>query len=70
MVKSTIGAAAVAAAILTFVWLPAVLGFDTTGVGHLSGLTEMGHINQYLHADADAKKRTDPKRNLHRKTWM
>ena len=54
LVKATLGAAAAAGAILTFVWLPAEYGIDPTGVGHVLGLTEMGHIKEQLHAEADA----------------
>ena len=55
LIKATLGAAAVAGAILTFAWLPAEHGIDPTGVGHLLGLTEMGHIKEQLHAEADAE---------------
>lgn len=55
LIKATLGAAVVAGAILTFVWLPAEHGIDPTGVGHLLGLTEMGHIKEHLHAEADAE---------------
>lgn len=54
LVKATLGAAIAAGAILTFVWLPAEYGIDPTGVGHVLGLTEMGHIKEQLHAEADA----------------
>ncbi len=54
LIKATLGAAVVAAAILTFAWLPAEHGIDPTGVGHLLGLTEMGRIKEQLHAEADA----------------
>ena len=54
LVKATLGAAVLAGAILTFVWLPAEHGIDPTGVGHFLGLTEMGHIKEQLHAQADA----------------
>lgn len=53
LVKATVGAAVVAGAILTFIWLPAEHGIDPTGVGHVLGLTEMGHIKEKLHSDAD-----------------
>ncbi|MFK7861533.1 MAG: hypothetical protein AB8B64_22135, partial [Granulosicoccus sp.] len=46
LVKATLGAAIAAGAILTFVWLPAEYGIDPTGVGHVLGLTEMGHIKE------------------------
>jgi hypothetical protein len=39
LIKATLGAAVVAGAILTFVWLPAEHGIDPTGVGHVLGLT-------------------------------
>jgi hypothetical protein len=54
LVKATLGAAVVAGAILTFVWLPAEYGIDPTGVGHVLGLTKMGNIKMQLHAEADA----------------
>lgn len=54
LAKATLGAAVVAGAILTFVWLPAEYGIDPTGAGHLLGLTQMGHIKEQLHAEADA----------------
>ncbi|MFT6875649.1 MAG: hypothetical protein ACI9XK_001719 [Granulosicoccus sp.] len=54
LLKATLGAAIVASGILTFAWLPAEYGIDPTGVGHLLGLTEMGHIKESLHAEADA----------------
>lgn len=55
LVKAALGAAIVAGAILTFAWLPAEHGIDPTGVGHLLGLTEMGHVKEQLHAEADAE---------------
>jgi hypothetical protein len=58
LVKATLGAAVAAGAILTFVWLPAEHGIDPTGVGHILGLTEMGHIKEQLHAEADANATT------------
>ena len=54
LLKATVGAALAAGAILTFVWLPAEYGIDPTGAGHMLGLTEMGHIKEQLHAEADA----------------
>lgn len=54
LVKATVGAAVVAGAILTFIWLPAEHGIDPTGVGHVLGLTEMGLIKEQLHVEADA----------------
>ncbi|MFK7859576.1 MAG: transmembrane anchor protein [Granulosicoccus sp.] len=52
--KATLGAAVAAGAILTFVWLPAEYGIDPTGAGHMLGLTDMGHIKEQLHHEADA----------------
>ncbi len=54
LVKATVGAAVVAGAILTFLWLPAEYGIDPTGAGHMLGLTEMGQIKEQLQADAAA----------------
>lgn len=54
LIKATVGAMIAAGAILTFVWLPAEYGIDPTGAGHLLGLTEMGHIKEQLHIEADA----------------
>jgi hypothetical protein len=55
LVKATLGAAVAAAAILTFVWLPAEYGIDPTGAGRMLGLTEMGQIKEQLHAEAEAE---------------
>ncbi len=55
LVKATLGAAVVAGAILTLVWLPAEYGIDPTGAGHMLGLTEMGQIKEQLQTDADAE---------------
>lgn len=54
LLKATLGAAAVAAGILTFIWLPAEYGIDPTGVGHSLGLTQMGQIKEQLHTESDA----------------
>lgn len=54
LVKATMGAAVVAGAILTFIWLPAEHGIDPTGVGEALGLAEMGRIKEQLHLEADA----------------
>jgi len=59
LIKATIGAALVAGAILTFIWLPADIwipaeyGIDPTGVGYKLGLKDMGHIKNKLHIEAD-----------------
>lgn len=54
LAKATLGAAVAAGAILTFVWLPAEYGIDPTSVGHVLGLTDMGHIKEQQQAEADA----------------
>ncbi|WP_245298892.1 hypothetical protein [Pseudotabrizicola sediminis] len=54
LIRSTLLAAGGAGAILTFFWLPAEYGIDPTGVGALTGLTEMGEIKQQLEAEAEA----------------
>lgn len=53
LVRSTLSAAIVAAAILVMAVLPAEYGIDPTGIGRLLGLTQMGVIKQEL-AKADA----------------
>jgi hypothetical protein len=54
LIRSTLIAAAAASAILVLFWLPAEYGIDPTGVGALTGLTEMGEIKQQLAAEAEA----------------
>ncbi len=54
LIRSTLLAAGAAGAILILFWLPAEYGIDPTGVGHLTGLTEMGEIKQQLAAEAEA----------------
>ncbi len=54
LIRSTLVAASAAGAILIFFWLPAEYGIDPTGVGALTGLTEMGEIKQQLAAEAEA----------------
>ena len=54
LIRSTLLAAAAAGAILVLFWLPAEYGIDPTGVGGLTGLTEMGEIKQQLAAEAEA----------------
>lgn len=54
LIRSTLLAAGAAGAILVLFWLPAEYGIDPTGVGGLTGLTEMGEIKQQLSAEAEA----------------
>jgi hypothetical protein len=54
LIRSTLLAAGAAGAILVLFWLPAEYGVDPTGVGSLTGLTEMGEIKQQLAAEAEA----------------
>lgn len=54
LIRSTLLAAGAAGAILVLFWLPAEYGIDPTGVGVLTGLTEMGEIKQQLAAEAEA----------------
>ncbi|MDZ4086210.1 MAG: hypothetical protein U1E69_05335 [Tabrizicola sp.] len=54
LIRSTLLAAGSAGAILVLFWLPAEYGIDPTGVGGLTGLTEMGEIKQQLAAEAEA----------------
>ena len=54
LIRSTLIAAGAAGAILVLFWLPAEYGIDPTGVGGLTGLTEMGEIKQQLSAEAEA----------------
>lgn len=54
LVRSTLIAAGVAAALLVTVVLPAEYGIDPTGVGRLLGLAELGEIKTQLHQEAEA----------------
>jgi hypothetical protein len=54
LIRSTLIAAGAAGVVLTLFWLPAEYGIDPTGVGALTGLTEMGEIKQQLAAEAKA----------------
>lgn len=54
LIRSTLIAAGAAGAVLVLFWLPAEYGIDPTGVGALTGLTEMGEIKQQLAAEAEA----------------
>ena len=57
LLRSTIIAIIIAAALLVTVVLPAEYGIDPTGVGRLLGLTQMGNIKMQL-ADEAEKHRT------------
>lgn len=54
LIRSTLISAVAAGAILVLFWLPAEYGIDPTGVGGLTGLTEMGDITSQLAAEAEA----------------
>lgn len=54
LLKATLGAAAVAGAILVTVVLPSEYAIDPTGIGRALGLTEMGEIKQQLAEEAAA----------------
>ena len=54
LVRSTLVAAAAAAAILVTIVLPSEYGVDPTGVGRVLGLTEMGEIKVQLAQEAAA----------------
>lgn len=54
LIRSTLIAAGASGAVLVLFWLPAEYGIDPTGVGGLTGLTEMGEIKQQLAAEAEA----------------
>ncbi|WP_103258216.1 hypothetical protein [Tabrizicola aquatica] len=54
LIRSTLLAAGAAGAVLVLFWLPAEYGIDPTGMGRLTGLTEMGEIKQQLAAEAAA----------------
>ncbi|MEO1226587.1 MAG: hypothetical protein AAFX92_20405 [Pseudomonadota bacterium] len=55
LVRATLGSLAAALAILIVFWLPAEYGFDPTGLGRVTGLTQMGEIKQQLYAEAAAE---------------
>jgi hypothetical protein len=59
LVRSTLIAAGVAAALLVTVVLPAEYGIDPTGAGRLLGLAEMGEIKTQLHDEAEADRAKD-----------
>jgi hypothetical protein len=54
LVRSTVVAALVAAALLVTAILPAEFGIDPTGIGRATGLARMGEIKASLVADANA----------------
>jgi hypothetical protein len=59
LVRSTVIAAGVAAALLATVILPAEYGIDPTGIGRVLGLAEMGEIKTQLHQEAEADRVKD-----------
>jgi hypothetical protein len=59
LIRSTLIAAGVAAALLVAVVLPAEYGIDPTGAGRVLGLTEMGEIKTQLHDEAEADRAKD-----------
>jgi hypothetical protein len=59
LLRSTLIAAGVAAALFITVVLPAEYGIDPTGVGRVLGLAEMGEIKTQLHEEADADRAKD-----------
>ncbi|MDX5412683.1 MAG: hypothetical protein LPK02_06525 [Rhodobacterales bacterium] len=54
LIRATLGSTAAAGAILVLFWLPAEYGIDVTGLGRVTGLTQMGEIKQQLYAEAAA----------------
>ncbi|WP_138464570.1 transmembrane anchor protein [Poseidonocella sp. HB161398] len=60
LLRSTLIAAASAAAILVTVVLPAEYGIDPTGAGRVLGLTEMGEIKSQLAEEAEADRQIAP----------
>lgn len=62
LVRSTLIAAGVAAALLVAVVLPAEYNIDPTGAGRLLGLTQMGEIKVQLHQEAEADRLRDQAR--------
>jgi hypothetical protein len=62
LIRSTLIAAGVAAALLVTVVLPAEYGIDLTGAGRALGLTEMGEIKTQLHEEAEADRAEDQAR--------
>lgn len=60
LLRSTFVAALVAAALLITTILPAEYGIDPTGIGRLTGLTEMGEIKTQLEKEAEADRLGTP----------
>lgn len=54
LLRSTFIAALVAVALVFTTILPAEYGIDPTGIGRVTGLTEMGEIKVQLHKEAEA----------------
>src|SRR5829696_8234738 len=63
LVRSTLLAAGVAAALLVTVILPAEYGIDPTGAGRALGLIEMGEIKKQLAEEAEADRLKDQGRS-------
>jgi hypothetical protein len=59
LLRSTLIASGVAAALLVTVVLPSEYGIDPTGAGRALGLTEMGEIKTQLAQEADADRAKD-----------
>ena len=59
LIRSTLIAAGVAAALLVTVVLPAEYGIDPTGAGRALGLAEMGEIKAQLAEEAEADRLRD-----------
>src|SRR5687767_13907232 len=59
LVRSTLIAATVAAALLVTVVLPAEYGIDPTGAGQVLGLTQTGELKSQLHDVAEADRVKD-----------
>jgi hypothetical protein len=59
LLRSTLAAALVAAALLVTVVLPAERAIDPTGIGRMLGLTQMGEIKIALAQEADASAHAD-----------
>ena len=60
LLRSTVIAAGVAAALLVTVVLPAEYNIDPTGIGRVLGLTEMGEIKTQLAREAEADRQPAP----------
>ncbi|WP_422367499.1 transmembrane anchor protein [Pelagibius sp.] len=52
LIRATLGSIAAALAILVLFWLPSEYGVDSTGLGRVMGLTQMGEIKQQLYTEA------------------